>query len=26
MLGTHIAVAVAWQRASIGDWMTYAAG
>jgi hypothetical protein len=25
MLGIHIAVAVAWQRASAGDWMTYAA-
>jgi hypothetical protein len=25
MLGIHISVAVAWQRASAGDWMTYAA-
>jgi hypothetical protein len=25
MLGIHIGVAVAWQRASAGDWMTYAA-
>jgi hypothetical protein len=25
MLGIHIDVAVAWQRASAGDWMTYAA-
>ena len=25
MLGIHISVAVAWQRASSGDWMTYAA-
>jgi hypothetical protein len=25
MLGIHIAVAVAWQRASAGDWMNYAA-
>ncbi len=25
MLGIHIAVAVAWQRASSGDWTTYAA-
>ncbi len=25
MLGIHIAVAVAWQRASAGDWTTYAA-
>jgi hypothetical protein len=25
MLGFHISVAVAWQRASSGDWMTYAA-
>ncbi|MFI7642319.1 hypothetical protein [Nonomuraea sp. NPDC049400] len=25
MLGIHIDVAVAWQRASSGDWMTYAA-
>src|SRR5207248_12751 len=25
MLGTHIDVAVAWQRASFGGWMTYAA-
>jgi hypothetical protein len=25
MLGIHIKVAVAWQRASAGDWMTYAA-
>jgi len=25
MLGIHIAVAVAWQRASAGDWMAYAA-
>ena len=25
MLGIHIAVAVAWQRASNGDWTTYAA-
>lgn len=25
MLGIHIAVAVAWQRASAGDWATYAA-
>jgi len=24
MLGIHITVAVAWQRASAGDWMTYA--
>ena len=26
MLGIHIQVAVQWQRASAGDWMTYAAG
>ena len=26
MLGINISVAVAWQRASAGDWMTYAAG
>ena len=25
MLGLHIQVAVQWQRASAGDWMTYAA-
>ncbi|AKH83977.1 hypothetical protein AA958_19310 [Streptomyces sp. CNQ-509] len=25
MLGVHISVAVAWQRASGGDWMAYAA-
>lgn len=25
MLGIHIKVAVAWQHASAGDWMTYAA-
>ncbi|MGH9231625.1 MAG: hypothetical protein ACRD07_23375 [Acidimicrobiales bacterium] len=25
MLGIHISVAVAWQRASNGDWTTYAA-
>ncbi len=25
LLGIHITVAVAWQRASAGDWMTYAA-
>ena len=25
MLGIHIDVAVAWQRASAGDWMAYAA-
>jgi hypothetical protein len=25
MLGIHIKVAVQWQRASAGDWMTYAA-
>ena len=25
MLGIHIAVAVAWQRASAGDWTNYAA-
>jgi hypothetical protein len=25
MLGIHIAVAVSWQRASSGDWATYAA-
>ena len=25
MLGIHIAVAVAWQRASVGDWSAYAA-
>jgi hypothetical protein len=25
MLGIHIGVAVAWQRASTGDWMIYAA-
>ncbi|MCW2941743.1 MAG: sle [Actinomycetia bacterium] len=25
MLGLHIKVAVAWQHASTGDWMTYAA-
>jgi len=25
MLGIHITVAVAWQRASSGDWTTYAA-
>ena len=24
-LGIHITVAVAWQRASAGDWSTYAA-
>lgn len=24
-LGIHITVATAWQRASAGDWMTYAA-
>jgi hypothetical protein len=25
MLGIHIAVAIAWQRASTGDWTSYAA-
>jgi hypothetical protein len=25
MLGIHITVAVAWQRASAGDWASYAA-
>lgn len=25
LLGIHVAVAVAWQRISAGDWMTYAA-
>ncbi|MER5627395.1 hypothetical protein ABT061_40875 [Streptosporangium sp. NPDC002544] len=25
MLGIHITVAVAWQRASAGDWTAYAA-
>jgi hypothetical protein len=25
MLGIHISVAVAWQRASSGDWTSYAA-
>jgi hypothetical protein len=25
MLGIHISVAVAWQRASAGDWTSYAA-
>jgi hypothetical protein len=25
MLGIHISVAVAWQRASSGDWTNYAA-
>ena len=25
MLGIHIAVAVTWQRASAGDWASYAA-
>ncbi|WP_405675559.1 hypothetical protein OG292_07895 [Streptomyces sp. NBC_01511] len=25
MLGVHVGVAVTWQRASGGDWMTYAA-
>jgi hypothetical protein len=25
MLGIHITVAVAWQRASAGDWTSYAA-
>jgi hypothetical protein len=25
MLGIHIAVAVSWQRASAGDWTSYAA-
>ena len=25
MLGMHVEVAVAWQHASSGDWMTYAA-
>jgi hypothetical protein len=25
MLGIHIAVAVAWQRAAAGDWTGYAA-
>jgi hypothetical protein len=25
MLGIHIDVAVAWQRASSGDWAAYAA-
>ncbi|MGO9296216.1 MAG: hypothetical protein ACLP52_20465 [Streptosporangiaceae bacterium] len=25
LLGIHISVAVAWQRASAGDWMAYAA-
>jgi hypothetical protein len=26
LLGIHITVAVAWQRASAGDWAAYAAG
>ena len=26
LLGIHINAAVAWQHASAGDWMTYAAG
>ena len=26
MLGIHVTVAVAWQRASAGDWAAYAAG
>ncbi len=26
MLGIHVDVAVAWQHASSGDWLTYAAG
>jgi hypothetical protein len=25
LLGIHISVAVAWQRASSGDWTSYAA-
>jgi hypothetical protein len=25
LLGIHITVAVAWQRASAGDWTAYAA-
>ena len=25
MLGIHISVAVAWQRAAVGDWAAYAA-
>jgi hypothetical protein len=25
MLGIHISVAIAWQRASAGDWIHYAA-
>jgi hypothetical protein len=25
MLGIHVTVAVAWQRASAGDWVNYAA-
>jgi hypothetical protein len=25
LLGIHITVAVAWQRASAGDWAAYAA-
>jgi hypothetical protein len=25
MLGIHISVAAAWQRASAGDWTNYAA-
>ena len=25
MLGIHISVAVAWQRANSGDWANYAA-
>jgi hypothetical protein len=25
MLGIHIKVAVAWQQAASGDWMSYAA-
>jgi hypothetical protein len=25
MLGLHISVAVAWQRAAAGDWTNYAA-
>jgi hypothetical protein len=25
LLGIHVSVAVAWQRASAGDWTTYAA-
>ena len=25
LLGIHISVAVAWQRAAVGDWAAYAA-